>query len=126
MAQVYALLADGTTVEIRPAGPGDFEAVKAMHEAMSRDNIYMRFFNVSRLAAETEARRICRDPAPDQVALLALASDEMVGVASYVALGKGTPRSPSRSPTTCTTRASPPCCSSISSRSPGATRSPPS
>jgi acyl-CoA synthetase (NDP forming)/GNAT superfamily N-acetyltransferase len=89
MAQVYALLADGTTVEIRPAGPGDFEAVKAMHEAMSRDNIYMRFFNVSRLAAETEARRICRDPAPDQVALLALASDEMVGVASYVALGKG-------------------------------------
>ena len=56
---------------------------------MSRDNIYMRFFNVSRLAAETEARRICQDPAPDQVALLALASDEMVGVASYVALGKG-------------------------------------
>jgi hypothetical protein len=32
---VYALLADGTTVEIRPAGPGDFDAVKAMHEAMS-------------------------------------------------------------------------------------------
>ena len=89
MAPVYALLADGTTVEIRPAGPGDFDAVKAMHEAMSRDNIYMRFFNVSRLAAETEARRICQDPAPDQVALLALASDEMVGVASYVALGKG-------------------------------------
>ena len=89
MAPVYALLADGTTVEIRPAGPGDFNAVKAMHEAMSRDNIYMRFFNVSRLAAETEARRICQDPAPDQVALLALASDEMVGVASYVALGKG-------------------------------------
>ena len=87
--QVYALLADGTTVEIRPAGPGDFDAVKAMHEAMSSDNIYMRFFNVSRLAAETEARRICRDPAPGQVALLALASDEMVGVASYVALGKG-------------------------------------
>ncbi len=89
MAQVYALLADGTTVEIRPAGPGDFDAVKAMHEAMSSDNIYMRFFNVSRLAAETEARRICQDPAPDQVALLALASDEVVGVASYVALGKG-------------------------------------
>jgi hypothetical protein len=36
--QVYALLADGTTVEIRPAGPGDFGAVKAMHEALSPDN----------------------------------------------------------------------------------------
>jgi acyl-CoA synthetase (NDP forming)/GNAT superfamily N-acetyltransferase len=87
--QVYALLADGTTVEIRPAGPADFDAVKAMHEAMSRDNAYMRFFNISRLAAETEARRICKDPAPGQVALLALAGDEVVGVASYVALGAG-------------------------------------
>ena len=37
----YALLADGSTVEIRPAGPADFDAVKAMHEAMSPDNIYM-------------------------------------------------------------------------------------
>src|SRR5580704_15681723 len=85
-AGVYALLADGTTVEIRPAGPEDFDAVKAMHEAMSPDNTYMRFFNLSRLAAETEARRICRDSRPDRVALLALAADEVVGCASYDAL----------------------------------------
>ena len=83
--QVYALLADGTTVEIRPAGPGDFDAVKAMHKAMSPNNTYMRFFNISRLAAENEARRICKEPVPGQVALLALAGDEVVGVASYVA-----------------------------------------
>jgi len=81
--QVYALLADGTTVEIRPAGPGDFGAVKAMHEAMSPDNTYLRFFNISRRAAETEARRVCQDPVPGQVALLALVGDEVVGVASY-------------------------------------------
>ncbi|HEY6479693.1 MAG TPA: GNAT family N-acetyltransferase [Streptosporangiaceae bacterium] len=81
---VYALLADGTTVEIRPAEPGDFGAVKAMHEAMSPDNTYMRFFNISRLAAETEARRICRGAVPGQVALLALAGGEVAGVASYV------------------------------------------
>jgi hypothetical protein len=37
----YALLADGTSVEICPAGPADFDAVKAMHEAMSPDNTYM-------------------------------------------------------------------------------------
>jgi acyl-CoA synthetase (NDP forming)/GNAT superfamily N-acetyltransferase len=83
---VYALLADGTTVEIRPAGPGDFDAVKAMHQAMSPDNTYLRFFNVSRLAAETEAKRIARDPAPGQAALLALADNTVVGVASYVVL----------------------------------------
>src|SRR6516165_3291456 len=45
-ASVYALLADGTTVEIRPAGPGDFDAIKAMHEAMSPANSYMRFFSM--------------------------------------------------------------------------------
>src|SRR6266699_5133513 len=84
--EVYALLADGTTVEIRPAGPGDFDAVKAMHEAMSPDNSYMRFFNISRLSAEIEARRICRHPAPGSAALLAVANGEVAGVASYVPL----------------------------------------
>jgi acyl-CoA synthetase (NDP forming)/GNAT superfamily N-acetyltransferase len=81
--QAYALLADGTTVEIRPAGPADFDAVKAMHEAMSPDNTYLRFFNLSRLAAETEAQRICRESRPGRVALLALAGGEVVGCASY-------------------------------------------
>ncbi len=82
-ATVYALLADGTTVEIRPAGPGDFDAIKAMHEAMSPDNTYMRFFSMSRTAAQTEARRLTREPGPDHRALLALAAGEVVGTASY-------------------------------------------
>ena len=85
--QAYALLADGSTVEIRLVGPADFDAVKAMHEAMSPDNTYMRFFNLSRLAAETEARRICREPRPGRAALLALSGGEVVGCASYDALG---------------------------------------
>jgi len=85
---VYALLADGTTVEIRPAVPADFDAVKAMHEAMSPDNSYMRFFNVSRLSAGIEARRIARNPKPGSAALLAVADGEVVGVASYVPLSE--------------------------------------
>jgi acyl-CoA synthetase (NDP forming)/GNAT superfamily N-acetyltransferase len=89
--QVYALLADGTTVQIRPAGPDDFGAVKAMHEALSPDNTYLRFFNLSRLAADTEARRICRDPSSDQMALLALSDGEVVGCASYVTIGEQAP-----------------------------------
>jgi len=83
---VYALLADGTTVEIRPATPDDFDAVKAMHEAMSPDNTYMRFFNISRAAGEVEARRICRYPTPASVALLALSGGEVAGCASYTAV----------------------------------------
>jgi acyl-CoA synthetase (NDP forming)/GNAT superfamily N-acetyltransferase len=80
---VYALLADGATVEIRPAGPGDFDAIKAMHEAMSPANSYMRFFSMSRTAAEKEAQRLTRVPGPDHMALLALAGGEVVGTASY-------------------------------------------
>jgi acyl-CoA synthetase (NDP forming)/GNAT superfamily N-acetyltransferase len=83
LMDTYALLADGTTVEIRPAAPGDFDAVQAMHAAMSPDNIYLRFFGYSRLSADREAERICREARPGRVALLALAADEVVGVASY-------------------------------------------
>ncbi len=80
---VYALLADGSTVEIRPARFDDFDAVRAMHAAMSPDNLYLRFFNLSKHAAEVEARRLCRDPRPGHAALLALADGEVVGCASY-------------------------------------------
>jgi acyl-CoA synthetase (NDP forming)/GNAT superfamily N-acetyltransferase len=79
----YALLADGGTVEIRPAGPTDYEAIEAMYEGMSPDNIYLRFFSMSRTAAQGQAWRICREPTPGDVALLALADGQVVGVASY-------------------------------------------
>ena len=80
---VYALLADGRTVEIRPSVAADFDDVKTMHEAMSPDNAYLRFFSISRMAAEQEARRVTRAPGPDHAALLALYDGQVVGVASY-------------------------------------------
>jgi hypothetical protein len=42
-AGTFALLTDGGTVEARPARPQDFQAVRAMHAAMSEDNMYLRF-----------------------------------------------------------------------------------
>jgi hypothetical protein len=38
----YALLTDGTTIEIRPAWPEDFAAVRDLHAKMSPDNLYLR------------------------------------------------------------------------------------
>jgi acyl-CoA synthetase (NDP forming)/GNAT superfamily N-acetyltransferase len=83
----YALLTDGTTLTIRSAGPGDYGAVRRLHEAMSPENLYFRFFSLSRVSAEQEARRVCLDNRPGMVALVGLADDEVVGVASYELTG---------------------------------------
>ena len=82
-ASAYALLTDGTTIEIRAARPGDFGAVRDMHAKMSPDNLYLRFFSFSAVAAEREAHRVCREPAPDHGALLAVLDGEVVGCSSY-------------------------------------------
>ena len=84
----YALLTDGSTVGIRPARAQDTEAVRAMHAAMSLDNIYLRFFSMSPGAAEQEAKRVCREPDSDHAALLAWQGDRLVGVAAYEPAGK--------------------------------------
>ncbi len=63
-AATYALLIDGSTVEIRPAAPQDEDAVRQMHAALSPENTYLRFFSLSPLNAEREARRVCREPGP--------------------------------------------------------------
>ena len=67
-ASAYALLTDGATIEIRTARPDDFAAVPDMHARMSPDNLYLRFFSMSPMVAEQEARRICREPGPDHAA----------------------------------------------------------
>jgi acyl-CoA synthetase (NDP forming)/GNAT superfamily N-acetyltransferase len=81
--QSYALLADGTTLTIRAAGPEDYQPVRQLHEAMSPDNLYFRFFSAGHASAEREARRVCLDGGPGLVPLLGLLGDEVVGVASY-------------------------------------------
>jgi acyl-CoA synthetase (NDP forming)/RimJ/RimL family protein N-acetyltransferase len=87
---IYALLTDGTTVLIRPAREADVEAVRAMHAALSPDNMYLRFFSMSPRNADREAGRVCREPAPDHAALLAWLGDRLVGVASFELAERGT------------------------------------
>jgi GNAT superfamily N-acetyltransferase len=89
-ARSYALLADGTTMTIRPAGPGDYEAVKRLHETMSPGNLYFRFFSASRVSPEREARRISLKDRQGLVALLGLLGDELAGVARYELTPDGT------------------------------------
>ena len=79
----YALLTDGTTIQIRAAVPEDFAGVRDLHAKMSPDNLYLRFFSMSRAAAEREARRICREPGPDHAALLAVLDGEVAGCGAW-------------------------------------------
>jgi hypothetical protein len=53
-----------------------------MHLALCWDSAYLRFFSLSRLAAENEVRRVCREPAPGHASLLALLNGEIIGVAT--------------------------------------------
>jgi acyl-CoA synthetase (NDP forming)/GNAT superfamily N-acetyltransferase len=85
---VYALLTDGTTVLIRPAGPDDKAAVRQLHAQMSPANAYLRFFSISPLAADREAERVCRPADHDHAALLAWLGKQLVGVASYEPTGR--------------------------------------
>jgi acyl-CoA synthetase (NDP forming)/GNAT superfamily N-acetyltransferase len=87
-AAAYALLIDGSTVEIRPARPDDYEAVRAMHAALSPHNAYLRFFSMSPANAEREASRVTREPGPGHIALLAWLGGELAGVASYEQTGE--------------------------------------
>ena len=87
----YALLADGTTIEIRQAGPDDFDTVRDMHEKMSPDNLYLRFFSVSSVGAVRAAHRMCREPGLDHVALLAVLDGGVVGYGIYERQGGGSP-----------------------------------
>jgi acyl-CoA synthetase (NDP forming)/RimJ/RimL family protein N-acetyltransferase len=84
----YALLADGSTVEIRPASPQDIGDVRDMHQQMSPSNAYFRFFSFSPQAPEREAQRICRPEDPAHAALLARLDGQLVGVASYEPTGR--------------------------------------
>jgi GNAT superfamily N-acetyltransferase len=56
---------------------------------MSPDNLYLRFFSMSPLVAEREARRICREPGPDHAALLAVLDGEVAGCGTYEQAGTG-------------------------------------
>ncbi|GAA2244337.1 MULTISPECIES: bifunctional acetate--CoA ligase family protein/GNAT family N-acetyltransferase [Kitasatospora] len=79
---VEALLADGTTVSIRPLGPSDHAAVLGLHaERMSDDSRRLRFFGASRRAPQLAAERLSGPPRPELLALGAWAGGELVGEA---------------------------------------------
>ncbi|MGY1454830.1 bifunctional acetate--CoA ligase family protein/GNAT family N-acetyltransferase [Streptomyces sp. SS8] len=79
----HALLADGRTVEIRPARPEDRTGVEGLYERMSPENLRLRFFGSGLELGRRAARRVCAPPRPGSLALLALHEGRPVGIAEY-------------------------------------------
>ncbi|WP_225829907.1 GNAT family N-acetyltransferase [Streptomyces sp. NK08204] len=88
-APVHALLADGTTVRIRRAGPADHEDVRRLYEEMSPQNLRMRFFSVSPASAGRAADRVAGGERPGYRALAAECGGRLVGLAEYEVLPDG-------------------------------------
>ncbi|GGZ19483.1 bifunctional acetate--CoA ligase family protein/GNAT family N-acetyltransferase [Streptomyces poonensis] len=86
---VHALLADGTTVCIRPVRPDDHQRLQDLYEGMSPENLRLRFFAVSRRSAAMAADRACGPKRPGYRALLAETRDRVVGLAESDTGGKG-------------------------------------
>lgn len=80
---VHALLADGTTVCIRPVLPGDHGQLEGLYEEMSPENLRLRFFAASRRSAAMAADRACAPAHPGYRALLAEVDGRVIGLAEY-------------------------------------------
>ncbi|MFC4463523.1 GNAT family N-acetyltransferase, partial [Streptomyces xiangluensis] len=86
---VHALLADGTTVCIRPVERADHEQLQGFYEEMSPENLRLRFFAASRRSAGLAADRACGPPRPGYRALLAETLGRVIGLAEYDTGGTG-------------------------------------
>ncbi|MEU2776367.1 GNAT family N-acetyltransferase [Streptomyces sp. NPDC007162] len=86
---VHALLADGTTVCIRPAAPGDHDQLEGFYDGMSAENLRFRFFSISRRSGALAADRACAPARPGHLALVARTPEGMIGVAEYDTGGDG-------------------------------------
>jgi hypothetical protein len=80
---VHALLADGTTVCIRAVRQEDHQRLRGFYEAMSPENLRLRFFAVNRHSAATAADRACAPARPGYRVLLAETQGRVIGFAEY-------------------------------------------
>jgi acyl-CoA synthetase (NDP forming)/GNAT superfamily N-acetyltransferase len=82
-----AVLADGGTVHLRPIRPDDASRLNELHERLSRESKYLRFFSPMPHLSPGMLERFVTVDYVDRFALVAVLGDDIVGVARYDALG---------------------------------------
>lgn len=79
----HAILTDGTVIVIRPLSPADSDRVMALHQTLTEEERYLRFFTVHPADPQKWARSLT-ELSPDQYAVGAFDSKGLLGVADYV------------------------------------------
>ncbi|MCL4313726.1 MAG: GNAT family N-acetyltransferase [Actinobacteria bacterium] len=77
------VLSDGGTVHIRPIRPDDMEAIRTLHESLSDETIYMRFFTPHPTLSDAELEHFTHVDYVDRFALVAVLDDAIIAVARY-------------------------------------------
>ena len=75
------ILADGSTLRMRAAGPEDYDDVKAFYDRLSPDSRYMRFHGT--VGTDIPSRYVVEASGVDRVALICRHGDRVVAVANY-------------------------------------------
>ena len=78
-----ALLLDGRIARIRTVQVSDAEALRAMHDGVSADALYLRFFSVSRAVVPEEIQALTRPADDNHASLLAEIGGRVVAVATF-------------------------------------------
>jgi acyl-CoA synthetase (NDP forming)/GNAT superfamily N-acetyltransferase len=77
-----ALLVDARIAHIRPGGPADLAAVRALHDRLSPESLFLRYFSGAP-ALEGYLQRLLRPVDADHQTLLVELTGEVVAVAAY-------------------------------------------
>jgi GNAT superfamily N-acetyltransferase len=86
---ITATLRDGSSVEIRAQRPGDREGIRSAFGQMGGESIQRRFFAPRRSFSEREVKYFLDIDFVQQVALLAVAGETIVGGGRYIVTEPG-------------------------------------
>jgi acetyl coenzyme A synthetase (ADP forming)-like protein len=81
--ELDAVLADGDVIQVRPIKAGDADQLIAFHGRLSTESRYFRFFRVKDTLERSEAEFFSNVDYHDRMALVAVDSGLVVGVARY-------------------------------------------
>jgi len=77
------ILSDGGTVHLRPIRPDDAVRIESLHERLSRESRYLRFFSPMPHLSSSLLERFVTVDYVERMALVAVLGDEIIGVARY-------------------------------------------